>query len=194
MEMHFWQHTGKESNMIREELKKKLESEALRIEQDSELTAKAQFHEAEFWNFLQHTIIISATILSTVAFFLSTKDYGFLGIIPVFGRTILIAKVINIFSTFITGILTTLIATINPAEKIRLHQNSGTSLLKLYNDTRIFRNIHLLREDVSEEELCKAMHILSDRRSNLRDKSPQHSSKAYKKAIKSKKEVSSVAC
>lgn len=156
--------------MINETLKKELHKEAERIEEDMTVTAKAQYNDAARWRSYHFWLAVSAAFFAAVAGFSAIAEYAW-GTFVVIG------------ASFLSASLSTILSVLKPLERSQLHHKAGGQFQHLRDDTRIFKNISLQQNDVNESEITGTIKSLSDKRATIREGSPQHSDKAYKKAL-----------
>lgn len=157
--------------MDRTTIIKQIEAECYRIEEDTKVTAKSQYNNASSlrcWNLI---LAVAATSSATLAGFSAIKAYHH-------------GTAVIIISSFLSALISAVLATFKPLEKAALHHKFGADFQKLCDDTRIFRTIVLPQEGLSEKELSGKLQELSDRRAELRSKAPQHSGSAFDKTNK----------
>ena len=83
--------------------------------------------------------------------------------------------------TSTVAVLTALMTFLKPAERASSHKSSGDQYLALRNDSRVFREVSLLRV-VDDDAAVNAMMGLTTRRNELNAASPGFSVSDYKRA------------
>lgn len=164
--------------MVTKQLKENLSSIIERIEEDAEVTGKAQYNEAALWNTLDMVTQIITVIFPAIVFFLATKDYEFLNLSGIK----LNPKDVIAFLALISAIISGLKLSLNFSGRTKMHNDTGAELLNLRDDAYNFAKADLYREDISEEELLNKVNNLNERRSTLRKNLTQHSERSYKKS------------
>jgi len=147
------------------DLTPKLDTEARRIEEDSEHSAKGHFNAADRWSRYHLAVGLPAAILAAIAGGTAFNDMPEL------------AGSLAILSTALTTILTFL----KPSERAENHKSVAGQYLALRNQTRIFREIDLTEEGFND--LTKKRLIgLATHRDELNQSSPNTSRKDYELA------------
>jgi hypothetical protein len=143
----------------------KLSAEALRIEEDTEHSAKGHFNAAERWGWYHLAIGLPAAVLAAIAGGAAFAD------LPA------VAGSLAILSTAMTTVLTFL----KPSEHAENHKAVAGQYLALRNQTRLFRELDL--EEAHDPELAKKRLVeLASTRDDLNQASPGISRKDYEKA------------
>ena len=149
------------------ELKEKLRTEALRIEEDTEFSAKGHYNAAERWSRYHLWIGIPSAVISALGGCAAFNDYPN------------IAGGLALFSTALITILTFL----KPSERSEAHKSVADQFLALRNKTRLFREIELLES--SENECVKEkLYEFASLRDDLNQTAPKIVTKDYERAKK----------
>lgn len=144
---------------------KKITDECLRIEEDSEQSAKRHFNAASRWSSYNGWLGIPSVIVAGVA---SAVSFASLPVLSgVFAAT----------AAALTAVLTFL----RPAERSASHNSYGNQYLRLRNETRLFREIELPAIK-SADELSEKFKSFTQRRDDLNDGAPITIDKDYSKA------------
>lgn len=143
----------------------KLITEANRIEEDTEHSAKGHFNAADRWASYHLRIGLPAAVLAAIAGGTAFADY------PV------IAGTLAILSTSLTTVLTFL----KPSEHAENHKSAADQYLRLRNRTRIFREIELI-DDTDIVDAKNRLFELANSRDELNQTSPGIDRKDYEKA------------
>lgn len=145
----------------------KVTNECLRIEEDSEQSAKRHFNAASRWSSYNGWIGIPSVIIAGVASAVSFASVPVLS--GVFAAT----------AAALTAVLTFL----KPAERSAAHNSYGNQYLRLRNETRLFREVELpiIRKS---EELSEKFKPFTQRRDDLNDGAPITADNDYAKANK----------
>lgn len=146
--------------------------EAKRIEEDSLFSSKSQFEAGKIWTSLHYWIGIPSSILAAIA--------GVSAFIDLFANGIIIAVVISMLVATLAALHTFL----NPNEKAVTYRYFGNKFNSLRNNSRIFYNIECKKVDEPGENLVLRLKQLSDTRSDLNEKCPQVSFRAFARARK----------
>ncbi|MDK2848846.1 MAG: hypothetical protein PWP34_2199 [Desulfuromonadales bacterium] len=149
------------------DLTEKLISEAKRIEEDSEHSAKGHFNAADRWGKYHLLIGLPSAILAAVAGAAAFKNSAEL------------AGALAILSTALTTILTFL----KPSERSETHKSVAGQYLALRNTARIFREIEL-SDTASENDSKKRLFAMAAQRDDLNQSSPSIARKDYELAKK----------
>lgn len=144
-----------------------LYSEARRIEEDSEYSAKRHFNTCDLWTWGHYLLGGPAAILAALATTAIVKNNT--------GWAQLLALAAALFS----GLLTFL----KPNDRAAQHRTVGNQYLALRNDARIFRHIDL-REAVDEGKKAERLRRLAQRRTDLNGSAPTTPNWAFQKARK----------
>ncbi|MBS0607685.1 MAG: SLATT domain-containing protein [Verrucomicrobia bacterium] len=147
------------------DLEENIRKELLRIEEDSEHSAKSHFNAAVRWDRYHFRIGLISTIITATGGTLS------LGNCPIIGG------VLAIISSSLAAILTFL----NPAQRAKTHKTSGDQYLSLQNEARIFREIKM-KGDFGSDVLQKGIFQLAAQRNQLNQTSPNIPRKDYELA------------
>lgn len=154
-------------------------TEAARIEEDVQYSAKKHFITAAFWNRWHFWIGLALVVLSAAAGGSLLTKLGDNGIIG--GVLSLVVVVLSAVSTFV-----------NAAERATAHHASGASYDALQNKVRIFRTIDCSKvaetieaEAVDNDTLTAKLKDLSDQKDRLNGSCPQTPIWAYAAAKKS---------
>lgn len=143
----------------------KLATEAHRIEEDAEHSAKSHFNAAVRWGRYHLAIGLPAAVFAAVA-------GG-----AAFGDLPEVAGSLAILSTALTTVLTFL----KPSEHAENHKAVAGQYLALRNQARMFRELEL--EEAANVDSAKARLIdLANTRDDLNQASPDISRKDYEKA------------
>ena len=146
---------------VEENIKKEL----LRIEEDSELSAKSHFNTAARWEGYHFRTGLASTIIIAIGGTLSLGNYPLVG------------GILTIISSSLAATLTFL----NPAEKAKTHKTSGNQYLSLRNQSRMFREI-VMKNNPSSDVLEKGIFELAAQRNQLNQISPNIPRKDYELA------------
>ena len=162
---------------------KEYKIEALRIKEDSEITGKCNFEDANFWKIIQTVLSPSTAIASGITFFLLIGDFSWLNKIFQSQKLYIevIHKILLVIAAFIAMVLSSLNETLKPHEKFTTHYSGGVNYLNLRDMARRFCNISTLNSDY--KELKQLFENLTMRHAKLRESTPSHSSRAYKKVL-----------
>lgn len=148
--------------------RQRLESEALRIEEDANYSGRGHFQAAIPWSRAHISLGIVITLFSGVA--------G--GLVLTWGtRFVLLAGIFALVAALLSGVN----AFVNAGQRAAQHREVGNEYLALRNKARIYREIDL-HGDSTGEELTNELKHLSDRRDDLNRRSPQIPGYAYKRA------------
>lgn len=151
---------------MRNELIRKIEKEALRIEEDTTFSSKGHFNAARYWGWGHYVIGIPMVVSAglSASKFLQNSENG---------------ACLSLLAAGLAAVQTLL----NPEKKSSLHHVCGGKYLALRNNTRNFREIELLQiqEEAKAVERIKAF---SDERNALNQTSPAIPGRAYTKAKK----------
>lgn len=142
--------------------------EAKRVEEDSILSSKRHFNDAQFWEKIHYWLGIPSVALAAIAgaSSLSKWECG-----PV------TAGILSIIVALLTAINTFL----NPAQKSENHQKAGNAYLVLKNKSRVFAEIEILKS-ADEDDILVKLKELTELRDQLNSTSPQTRKKAFKEA------------
>jgi len=151
------------------DLKKLILKEADRIEEDCTYSAKGHMNAAATWRRVNYYLGIPATALTALAGATASNT--------------ILSNDYTPFIAFLSTIITAILTFIKPNEKADLHSKSGSALNSLKNNTRIFKEIEILRID-DFDLLEKRLRALSDERNKLNKESLSIPYFAYKKAHK----------
>lgn len=144
-----------------------LRTEACRIEEDTQHSAKNQFNTCESWSGLHYWLGIPATLAAAGASAAFVKDWP------------LAAQLLSMLATVLTALTTFLKAN----DKAAQHKAIGNQYLTLRNDTRIFREIELL-EPGEETKKAEKLRKLAQRRNELNAAAPVPTRSAFQKTRK----------
>ncbi len=151
-----------------DELKNSIIKEAFRIEEDTNHSARCHFNAAARWESVHYKIGLPSVIA------VALSGGAFIGEQTAIGITL---------AAISTGLTTTL-TFLKPSEKAETHSIAGNQYLSLRNQTRIFREVDLLKSfDV--DEATTQIKKLAIERDDLNQNSPSFSRKDYEKAKKS---------
>ncbi|NKK36329.1 SLATT domain-containing protein [Rhizobium leguminosarum bv. viciae] len=150
-----------------EQLKTKIASELQRLEEDCAHSGKAHFNASDRWNQFNYWFGIPSVVISAVVGTALLKDHVVWA---------------SVGSAAVT-VLTALVTFLKPAEKATLHKSSGDQYLTLKNDSRVFREITLLR-NVEEATALEGLEGLTKRRNELNQASPLFANRDFRKAKK----------
>ena len=157
--------------MMNKELKIELCKEAERIIEDTTITYKAQYEDASRWRKYNFRLAVAAALFAAIAGFSAISKYTW-GIPIVIG------------ASFLSASLSAILSVLKPSEKSQLHHQAGVNFQRLRDNTRLFKNIILQKDSLSENDVSDKIKLLSDERATLRDESPQPSDWAYGRALK----------
>jgi len=147
------------------ELKQKLTAEALRIEEDTEHSAKGHYNAADRWSKYHLSIGLPSAVIAAVAGATAFNDMPAM------------AGSLAILSTALTTVLTFL----KPSEHAENHKAVAGQYLALRNKARIFREIEL--QDCEDLSVAKKRLLeLTNTRDELNQASPGIARKDYEKA------------
>jgi hypothetical protein len=146
-------------------LEENVRKELLRIEEDSEHSAKSHFNAAARWDGYHFRIGLASTIIIAISGAISLSNY------PLIGGTL------AIISSSLAATLTFL----NPAEKGKTHKTSGDQYLSLRNQARMFREI-VMKSNLCADVLEKRIFELTGQRDQLNQTSPNIPRKDYELA------------
>lgn len=110
------------------ELQTKIITEAMRIEEDCEHSAKRHFNASFRWERYHMCLGLPSAIVAALSGVSAFNDYS------------IIAGVLAILST----VLTTALIFLKPSERGEHHKSIGNQYLSLRNKTRLFREIELI--------------------------------------------------
>jgi hypothetical protein len=152
--------------MIDKELAKKIESELLRIEEDTLHSSKSQYNASDRYSMRHVWLGVPAAALSALA-----------GAASFSGQWEIAAGLISIA----VAVLAALQTFMKPAEQAAAHKAAGDQFLALRNDARLMREIKVgLFEDV--QEAVTALDVMVKRRNDQNASSPQVARKDFEKA------------
>lgn len=154
--------------MIDAEFQKKIETELLRIEEDTLHSSKAQYNAGDRYSSRHVWLGVPASALSALA-----------GAASFSGQWELAAGLISIA----VAVLAALQTFMKPAEQAAAHKAAGDQFLALRNDARLMREIKvgLIEEP---QEAVTALDVMVKRRNDLNASSPQVARKDFEKAKK----------
>ncbi|MEE9926055.1 MAG: SLATT domain-containing protein [Brucella anthropi] len=152
---------------IDEQLKAKIASELQRLEEDCSHSGKAHFNASDRWNQFNYWFGIPSVVISGLVGTALVKDHVMWA---------------SAGSAAVT-VLTALVTFLKPAEKATLHKTSGDQYLTLRNDSRVFREITLMR-NAEEAAALEGLEGLTKRRNELNQASPLFANRDFKKAKK----------
>lgn len=144
---------------------KKVTDECLRIEEDSEQSAKRHFNAASRWSSYNNWLGIPSITIAAIASAVSFAS------LPALGG----------FLAAVTGSLTAVLTFLKPSERSTAHTASGNQYLRLRNETRIFREIEMSQIQ-NEQDLTDRLKTYTLRRDELNDGAPITNDDDYKKA------------
>jgi len=147
------------------DLQENIRKELLRIEEDSEHSAKSHFNAAARWDGYHLRIGLTSTVIIAIGGAISLSNYPLIG------------GALAIISSSLAATLTFL----NPAEKAKAHKTSGDQYLSLRNQARMFREI-AMKNNPSSDVLEKEVFDLAAQRNQLNQTSPNISRKDYELA------------
>ena len=142
-----------------------IETELLRIEEDSIYSAKSHFNACDRWSSYQYWLGIPSIALSVVA--------G--ATIPTHAKWI--ATIASVGAAVLTGLITFL----KPSEKATQHKSSGDQYLAIRSEARIFREIKLSVCD-SDQAAIESLETILAKRSELNTASHQPSRRDFETA------------
>gem|GEM_PF-4133786 len=139
-----------------DKLKSNIIKSAKRIEENSLYAFKSHYNSAAIWSFIYHVLTIGIIIASSI-----TIAYTFSDTNPYIIR--ILAIIALIFSS--------LVMFFNPSEKIRIHNEAGSSYSSLNSKAETFREIEA---EYYEETYVKGkIFELRDKRDEFNSKYPQ---------------------
>jgi hypothetical protein len=147
------------------DLQENIKKELLRIEEDSEHSAKSHFNAAARWDGYHLRIGLASTVIIAIGGAISLSNYPLIG-----GAVALISSSLAATLTFL-----------NPAEKAKTHKISGDQYLSLRNQARMFREI-VMKNNPSADVLEKRIFELAAQRDQLNQTSPNIPRKDYELA------------
>lgn len=109
------------------DLKENIIKEALRIEEDTNYSARSQFNASDRWKKIHYIVGIPAALMAAISGAAYFSD----------------ETICAVFLAFASTALTTLLTFLKPSEKSELHKSAGGQYLKLVVETRNFRNLEL---------------------------------------------------
>jgi len=148
-------------------IRERIEKEARRIEEDTLYTFKQLYEAAASERCRYFWVGSAAAVLSVLAGTSVVAKY------PSWWQVA--APLISLAVAALTAWLTF----VKPAERAQEYKDAACDYQQLRDDTRVFREIELLRSDLEEEALVKQIKALSARRAQLRKDSPQPPKWAY---------------
>lgn len=137
------------------DLRKKVATECLRIEEDAEQSAKRHFNAASRWSSYNNWLGIPSITIAAIASAVSFAS------LPVLGGILAAA----------TGSLTAVLTFLKPSERSTAHTASGNQYLRLRNETRLFREIEML-QILNKQDLSDKLKTYTLRRDELNDGAP----------------------
>ncbi|CAI1685198.1 SLATT domain-containing protein [Serratia liquefaciens] len=142
-----------------------IKEECHRIEEDSLYSSKSHYNTASCWEKRNLWIGIPTTVLAAIAGISALESYTWFTV----GTSVLVA-VLSALNTFL-----------NPSEKANQHKASASAYNTLKNNVRVFREIELLKENITTDEISEQLKNYSDTRNQLNSTSPSIPLWAYKK-------------
>lgn len=141
-----------------------LRNEALRIEEDTEHSAKRHFNTCDLWSKFHYGLGIPATILAAAASTALVKnDHGW-------------AQIMGLAVALLAALMTFL----KPSDSASRHRAIGNQYLALRNDARMFREIDLA-EAIDDSKKSERLRRLAQRRNDLNSSAPSTSRWAFEK-------------
>lgn len=159
--------SGADSMPELSDTKAAIRDELLRMEEDCTHSGKAHFNASSRWTFWHYVFGIPSVILATLAGAAFFKDY----------------PIVAGIMTSVVAVLTALMTFLKPSERAAGHKSSGDQYLALRNDSRVYREIMLVRAS-EEDEAVTAMSGLTTRRNELNAASPAFANRDFQKARK----------
>jgi hypothetical protein len=150
-----------------QKLKEKITSEAKRIEEDVDHSARSHFVAGNRWAKYHLGIGLPSAIIAA----LSGGAY--------IGEATFLAVLLSAIST---GLITTL-TFLKPSERSEIHNNAGNQYLALRNRTRIFRDIEM-ENQFDPNQALKKIKELAEIRDDLNQNSPAIIRSDFEKAKK----------
>jgi hypothetical protein len=132
-----------------------LRNESLRIEEDSEHSAKRHFNTWDMWSVLHYALGVPATILAAAASTALVKNEH--------GWAQLMGLAVALFAALMTFL--------KPNDRAAQHRAVGNQYLSLRNDARMFREIDLI-EAVDDTKKSERLRRLAQRRNDLNSSAP----------------------
>ncbi|MGO7078860.1 SLATT domain-containing protein [Rhizobium johnstonii] len=152
---------------LSEQLRAKITIELHRLEEDCSHSGKAHFNASDRWNQFNYWFGIPSVVISAIIGTALVKDHVVWA---------------SVGSAAVT-VLTALVTFLKPAEKATLHKNSGDQYLALKNDSRVFREITLLK-NAEEAAAIEGLEGLTKRRNELNQASPLFANRDFRRAKK----------
>lgn len=143
----------------------KLSAESIRIEEDSEQSAKRHFNAASRWSAYHFWLGLPSVVIATAAGAAAFKNFG------------LLAGGLAFASAALTAILTFL----KPSERAKAHNSHGNQYLALRNQTRLYRELEI-GDTTSEQVLKNRLSELAGKRDELNMSAPLTAERDYVKA------------
>jgi hypothetical protein len=151
--------------MTEDNLAQALETEAQRIEEDSEYSAKRHFNSCDLWSWTHYLLGGPAALLAACATTAIVKNHAES------------AQLLALAATLFSGLLTFL----KPNDRAAQHRTVGNQYLSLRNDSRMFREIDL-HESIDEGKKSERLRRLAQRRNDLNSTAPTTPGWAFRKA------------
>lgn len=141
-----------------------LRNESLRIEEDTEHSAKRHFNTCDLWSMLHYALGVPATILAAAASTALVKnDHGW-------------AQLMGLAVALFAALMTFL----KPSDRASQHRAVGNQYLALRNDARMFREIDLA-EAIDDSKKSERLRRLAQRRNDLNSSAPSTPRWAFEK-------------
>lgn len=145
-------------------LRRQIEDELERIEEDAIHTGKTHFNAASRWHTYHYWIGVPTVLLSAASTFAFFKSNPLIG-----GGLAAVVTALAALQTFL-----------KPWERAASHKASGDQYLALKNDARVYRKIKL--SVTSDDEAVEGLEALSGRRNQLNTGCPPFADRDRKKA------------
>jgi hypothetical protein len=145
-------------------LRREIEDELERIEEESTRTGKSHTYAALRWGSYHYWLGLPAVLLGAVATFAFFKSDPMIG-----GGLAALVTALTALQTFL-----------KPSERAANHKGSGDQFGALRNDARVYRKIQMIL--AADVEAAAALRELSDRRNKLKDTCPPFSDRDKRKA------------
>jgi hypothetical protein len=154
------------------DLRKRLATEASRIEEDTELFFKSQYKAADAYGRLHSWLSGVAAVLSAIAGGSQMKDAPAASIIGPYAPLLSLAA----------AALMAIVLFLKPGERSGIYKKAAVDIQALHDDARIFREVELSRTDISDDVLATGLRRLNERRTQLRKQAPLSPRWAYRAA------------
>jgi hypothetical protein len=151
------------------DLKAELISESQRIEEDALFSGKGHYNEVGPWRICHRGLGVLSALGSTVAAIAVLKNWS---------------PTLAVAAAAIAAVSSVVITTLKPSDEADRHQRAGDRYLSIKNRSRIFRNVDLLAENSTTQQLVVALKSLSSDLDEVRSGAPPIPRRAYLAARK----------